>query len=164
MSSKTATPWRVKGFTAIAALVFASVGALVSATPAQAIEDTFVGFGSNINGIEFEHGGFGGKCPIWTKQPVMPFIRFRPARKRIARMQIERHVEGFDRAPERAILRKVVISDILRRANLRKSIDQSPDHTEIFDAPREFGGCRPVQKGCRIDIVVGQVGHREICP
>ena len=25
-------------------------------------------------------------------------------------------------------------------------------------------GCRPVQKGCRIDIVVGQQGHREICP
>lgn len=61
MNSKTASSWRVKVFTALAATMFASAGALVTAAPAQAIEDTFVGFGSNTNGIEFEHGGWGGK-------------------------------------------------------------------------------------------------------
>ena len=45
-----------------------------------------------------------------------------------------------DRAPERTILRQVVVGDIVGLACLRKAVDQRADHAEVFHATRQFGG------------------------
>src|SRR4029078_606594 len=88
------------------------------------------------------HGGLRGECPIWPEQPVVPLIKFCPAREWIARMQIKRDVERLDDTPERTVLRKIIIGDVFGRSDLRKSIDQGSDHAEVFDAARELGRCR----------------------
>ncbi len=69
----------------------------------------------------------------------MAVVEFRPARQRIARVQIERNVERLDRAPERPVLREIVVGDVLRRSDLRKAIDQRADHSEFLDAAGELG-------------------------
>ena len=104
----------------------------------------------------------------------MAFVEFGPARQRIARVQIERHVERFHRAPERPVLRRVVIEDVLGRAGLREAVDQRADKAELLDAARELvgGGVRVLHRqrgkggkaaGALGDVlgehVVGLFGH-----
>ena len=68
----------------------------------------------------------------------MALIDLGVARQRIARMQIERHVEPLDRRPERPVLRQVVIDRGLRVADLRKAVDQRAAKAELLDAAFEF--------------------------
>ncbi len=86
------------------------------------------------------HRGLGVERPVRPEQPVMAFVHFRPARQRVARVQIERHVERLDRAPERPVLRQVVIEHGVRRAGLGKAVDQRADKAELLDAARQFRG------------------------
>ena len=62
----------------------------------------------------------------------MAVIDFRVARQRIARMQIERHVEPLRRCPERPVLRQVVIDRHVGVADLREAIHQRAAETQLF--------------------------------
>ncbi|MBR0858885.1 caspase family protein [Bradyrhizobium liaoningense] len=54
--------------------------------------------------------------------------------------------------------------DAKKRDDERKKVEAAPSKPQsagqIYCDTRS---CRPVQKGCRIEIVVGQYGHREVC-
>ena len=106
----------------------------------------------------------------------MAFVLPGPARQRIARVQIERHVERLDRAPERPVLRQVVIGHVVRRCDLREAVDQRADQAELLDAAGELGsgGFRVLhrQRGKSGEAigalahfggqrVVGLLGHRD---
>ena len=86
------------------------------------------------------HRGLRRKRPVRPEQPGMAFVLLGPARQRIARMQIERHVERLDRAPERPVLRQIVIGHVIRRCRLREAVDQRTDKPEFLDAARELSG------------------------
>ncbi len=49
-------------------------------------------------------------------------------------MQIEWNVELFDHAPERPVLRQIVIHRGVGRADLREAVDQGAPETEVLDA------------------------------
>ena len=100
----------------------------------------------------------------------------RIARLRIARVQIERHVKRLDRAPERPVLRQVVVSDVVGRTDIGKAVDQGADETEVVDAALQLGNrlVRVVHRqrgeggkagGALGDVigqhVVGLLGHRD---
>src|SRR6185437_16554902 len=85
------------------------------------------------------HGGFGVERPVRAKQPRMPFVNLRAARQRVAWMQIERNVERFDGAPERAVLGRVVIDRAIGLFDLRETIYQRATKSELLDATIEFG-------------------------
>ncbi len=65
-------------------------------------------------------------------------------------MQIERHIERFDRAPERPVLRQIVIGHVVRRRDLREAVDQRADKPELLDTAGEFGdgGVRILHRQC----------------
>nr|WP_284264858.1 caspase family protein [Bradyrhizobium iriomotense] len=50
------------------------------------------------------------------------------------------------------------------RDDERKKVESAPAKPQatgqIYCDSR---GCRPVQKGCRVEVAIGQVGHREVC-
>ena len=85
------------------------------------------------------HRRLRGKGPVRAHQPGMAVIEPAPARQRVARVQIERHVELLHRAPERPVLRQIVIEHVVRRAGLREAVDQRADEAELLDAAGQFG-------------------------
>ena len=53
-------------------------------------------------------------------------------------MQVERHVELGDRAPERPVLRQVVVERAVGLAGLREAVHQRADKAELLDAARQL--------------------------
>ncbi len=80
------------------------------------------------------HGGLGVERPVRTEQPVVPLVGADVARQRIARMQIERNVELGDGAPERPVLRQVVVDRAVGLFGLREAVHQRADKAELLDA------------------------------
>src|SRR6476660_1672025 len=78
--------------------------------------------------------------PVRSEQPVVSFVTAHRSRQRIARMQIEWNVEPFDHAPERPVLRQIVIHRGVGRSDLREAVDQGTPETEVLDAALEL--CR----------------------
>ena len=60
--------------------------------------------------------------------------------QRIARMQVERHVELGDRAPEWPVLRQVVVDRAVGLFGLREAVHQRADEAELLDAAGQFAG------------------------
>src|SRR5215471_1466987 len=80
---------------------------------------------------------FRGEGPGRPEQPSVTFIERRGYRRR-PRVQIERNVECFDRAPERPILRQIVMQHARRLIRLRVAIHQRAFESEFLDATFEF--------------------------
>ena len=78
--------------------------------------------------------------PGRSQQPVVSFVDLRVLRQRIARVQIERHVELFLNRPERPVLFLIVIGDRVGVAHLRESVGERADHAEILDAALQLLG------------------------
>ena len=66
-------------------------------------------------------GGLDAERPRGAPQPWVAVVDRYPARQRVARVEIERHVQRFDGRPERPVDRVVVIDDGLGVAHLRNS-------------------------------------------
>ena len=92
----------------------------------------------------------------------MAFIDLGVARQRIARVQIERHVEPLDRRPERPVLRQIVIDGGVGVADLREAVDQRAAEAELLDAALEFArrdlGILHRQRGKALETV-RPLGH-----
>ena len=86
------------------------------------------------------HRGLLRERPDRPEQPGMAVVDLRVARQRIARMQIERHVEPLHRRPERPVLRQVVIDRGVVVVDLRKAVDQRAAETEFLHAALELAG------------------------
>ena len=84
------------------------------------------------------HGGFGMERPVRPEQPVVPLVGADRAGQRIARMQVERHVEVGDGLPERPVLRQVVVERAVGAAGLREAVHQRADEAELLDAARQL--------------------------
>src|SRR5689334_310185 len=82
--------------------------------------------------------GLMGERPDRAEEPGMAVIDLAVARQRIARMQIERHVEPFDHGPERPKLRQIVVNDFVRSAGLRETVDQRAAKAKLLDAAFEL--------------------------
>src|ERR1051326_2030681 len=84
------------------------------------------------------HHGLLAERPDRSEQPGMTVVNARVARQRVARMQVERHVEPLDHGPERPVLRQVVIGHGVGAIELRKSVDQRAAEAEFLDAALEL--------------------------
>ena len=72
-------------------------------------------------------GRFLRERPGRPEQPIMAFVDLRHPGERIARMQIERHVELFDDPPERPVLRQVVVNSQCRMSPIcEKPLTSAP--------------------------------------
>src|SRR5690348_13159638 len=100
--------------------------------------------------------------PNRTKEPRVSLVYLAVARQRIARMQIERHIEPLDRRPERPILRQVVMDNFVCIAGLREAVDQRSAETKLLDAtlelPRRAIGILHRQRGQSLKSI-GPLGH-----
>ena len=68
----------------------------------------------------------------------MSFVDLRPGRQRVARMQVERHVELLDRGPERPISLEVVVGRRVGIADLGEAVGERAAEAEIAHAALEF--------------------------
>ena len=69
----------------------------------------------------------------------MPFVDLRPGRQRVARVQVERNVELFDRGPERPIALEIVVGRGVGIADLGKAVGERAAEAEITYAAFELG-------------------------
>src|SRR5262249_7080763 len=76
------------------------------------------------------------ECPDRTKQPGMTLVYFAIAWQRIARVQIERHIEPLHRRPERPISRQIVIDNVF--AVLRETVDQRATKAKLLHTALEL--------------------------
>src|SRR5215475_9395620 len=81
---------------------------------------------------------FDAECPGWAEQPGMAFINLRPSRQRIAWMKIERHVELFDRGPERPVALEIVVGRRAGIAHLGEAISERAAEPKVPHAALEF--------------------------
>ncbi len=82
--------------------------------------------------------GFGGKAPGRAEQPGMSIIKRAHSRHRRSRMQVERDVEALDHAPERPILRQIVVERRAGAGELAVSVHQRALEAELLDAALEL--------------------------
>ena len=120
------------------------------------------------------HRGLLAEGPGRPKQPLRAFIDAGIGFERIARVQIERHVELLHHRPERPVLRQVVVDDGVGIADLREAVDQHALEAEVAHAAVKLadrqigilhrqGGEALEAAGPLLDlareIVVGFAGH-----
>jgi hypothetical protein len=60
MNRRTAGSWRGRALGVLGAVALATTGGLVTATPAQALNNVVIGAGSFVLGFEYEHSNFNG--------------------------------------------------------------------------------------------------------
>ena len=80
------------------------------------------------------HGGLLSERPGRAEQPGVPFVDLRHAGQRVARMQVERRVERGHRAPERPVLRKIVVDRRIGLVDLGKAVHIRAHEAELLHA------------------------------
>ena len=71
----------------------------------------------------------------------MARVDLRGARQRIARMQVERHVELFAFGPEAVVARIVEVDHGIDRLHLREPVHQRAAESELLHAAHELARC-----------------------
>src|SRR5208282_146204 len=81
---------------------------------------------------------FHSESPRSTEQPGMPIIGPLLALERLARMQINGHIQFLDLRPERPIFWKIEVVRGIFLPNLRVAVDQCADEAKLLDATLEL--------------------------